>query len=85
MAELARLTLTPAEEVRYQEQLSAILASVELLESLDTRQVEPTSHASLGEALLREDRVIPSLDVEKGLANAPERVGTSFAVPKILE
>ena len=85
VAELARLTLTPAEELRYQEQLSAILASVEQLQRLDTSKVEPTSHASLGESLLRDDAVVPSLDVEKGLANAPARVGTHFAVPKILE
>jgi aspartyl-tRNA(Asn)/glutamyl-tRNA(Gln) amidotransferase subunit C len=85
VAQLARLALTPEEELRYQEQLSAILEAMEQLDALDTRDVEPTSHASFGESVLREDRVKPSLGAEVAVANAPARVGTSFAVPKILE
>ena len=85
VAQLARLSLTPEEEQRYQEQLSAILDAVEQLNALDTTNVAPTSHASFGESLLREDRVRPSLGAEVALANAPAKVGTSFAVPKILE
>ena len=85
VAQLARLALTPEEELRYQEQLSAILDAMEQLNALDTRDVEPTSHASFGESVLREDRVKPSLGAEVAVANAPARVGTSFAVPKILE
>ena len=85
VAQLARLALTPEEELRYQEQLSAILEAMEQLNALDTQNVEPTSHASFGDSLLREDRVKPSLGAEVAVANAPARVGTSFAVPKILE
>ena len=85
VAQLARLAVTPEEELRYQEQLSAILDAMEQLNALDTRDVEPTSHASFGESVLREDRVKPSLGAEVAVANAPARVGTSFAVPKILE
>ena len=85
VAALARLSLTPEEEQRYQSQLSAILDAVEQLRSLDTERVEPTSHATLAGDVLREDQTQPSLAPEKGLANAPAKVGTSFAVPKILE
>ncbi len=85
VAKLARLTLTPEEEQRYQIQLSAILEAVAQLQSIDTEGVEPTSHASLAAGLLREDTVAPSLSPEQALANAPQRSGTSFAVPKILE
>jgi aspartyl-tRNA(Asn)/glutamyl-tRNA(Gln) amidotransferase subunit C len=85
VAQLARLALTPEEEQRYQEQLSAILDAMEQLNALDTENVEPTSHASFGESVLREDRVRPSLGADVAVSNAPARVGTSFAVPKILE
>lgn len=85
VAALARLSLTPEEEQRYVVQLSAVLEAVEKLQELDVSQVEPTSHATLAASLLREDVVRPSLPPERGLANAPARVGTSFAVPKILE
>lgn len=85
VAALARLSLTPEEEQRYQSQLSAILDAVEQLKALDTERVEPTSHATLAGDILRADEAVPSLDPQKGLANAPAKAGTSFAVPKILE
>ncbi len=85
VATLARLSLTPEEEERYATQLSAVLEAVAQLQELDVSGVEPTSHATLAASLLREDATRPSLPPDKALANAPARVGTSFAVPKILE
>ncbi len=85
VATLARLSLTPDEEQRYATQLSAVLDAVTQLQELDVSGVEPTSHATLAASLLREDVTRPSLPSEKGLANAPSKVGTSFAVPKIIE
>ena len=85
VATLARLSLTPAEEQAYAQQLSAILDAVAQLQALDLTGVVPTSHASLGSSLLREDAQQPSLPSERALANAPARDGSSFAVPKILE
>ncbi len=85
VATLAHLALTPEEEAKMQEQLSAILAAVETLRELDTSSVEPTSHVGSAVGAWREDKVVPTLPVEKALANAPARVGTSFAVPRILE
>ena len=83
VAKLARLSLSEDEEGRFQKQLSAILEAFAELGQLDTANVEPTSHASLATSL-REDAVKPSLGTTKALANAPAKVGTSFAVPKIL-
>jgi aspartyl-tRNA(Asn)/glutamyl-tRNA(Gln) amidotransferase subunit C len=85
VATLARLSLSAEEEERYATQLSAVLDAVAQLQELDVSGVEPTSHASLASSLLREDVARPSLPPDKALANAPARVGTSFAVPKILE
>ena len=85
VATLARLSLTPEEEQRYATQLSAILDAVNQLQELDVSGVEPTSHATLASSLLREDVHVPSLPPEKSLANAPAKMGSSFAVPKIIE
>ncbi len=85
VATLAHLALSPEEEARMQEQLSAILEAVETLRELDTSLVEPTSHAANALGNWREDKVQPSLPADKALAAAPARVGTSFAVPRILE
>jgi aspartyl-tRNA(Asn)/glutamyl-tRNA(Gln) amidotransferase subunit C len=35
--------------------------------------------------VLREDRAEPPLPPEEALANAPEREGSAFVVPKVLE
>jgi len=85
VATLARLSLTPEEEQAYAQQLSAILDAVAQLQAVDVTGVVPTSHASLGGSLLREDAQRPSLLPERALANAPERAGTLFCVPKVLE
>src|SRR5262245_31889018 len=85
VANLARLQLSAEEEERFAAQLSAILEAVAELEQADTGQVEPTSHATLAADLLRPDEVRPSMDPERALQNAPAKVGTSFAVPKVIE
>jgi aspartyl-tRNA(Asn)/glutamyl-tRNA(Gln) amidotransferase subunit C len=87
VAVLARLKLTPEEEVGLQGQLSAILDYVKLLEELDVEGVEPMTHAlAAGEpAPLRADEVLPSLAPDEALANAPAREGTWFKVPRIIE
>ncbi len=85
VAALARFTLSPEEEQRYLGQLSAILEAVAELEALDTSGVVPTSHATLGEVLMREDLAQLSTVSTKVLQAAPARVGTHFSVPKILD
>ena len=85
VAGLARLKLTPEEEERYRLQLSAILDSMDLLNELDLTGVAPMSHGSSTSGAARDDVVSEQLSVERGLANAPERSGTSFAIPKVIE
>jgi aspartyl-tRNA(Asn)/glutamyl-tRNA(Gln) amidotransferase subunit C len=87
VAVLARLKLTPEEEVGLQGQLSAILDYVKQLEELDVTGVEPMTHAlAAGDGLLlRADEARPSLPPDEALANAPAREGTCFKVPRIIE
>jgi len=85
VAKLARLEVSPAEREAFAKQLSQILTHVETLKQYDTVGIEPTTTV-LGQVnVFREDVVLPSLPVEKALANAPEREGDGFAVPKIIE
>jgi aspartyl-tRNA(Asn)/glutamyl-tRNA(Gln) amidotransferase subunit C len=87
IAQLARLKLSPDEEVRFQTQLSGILSYVEQLKELDVSGVEPMTHAlAAGEApALRPDEPHRSLAPDEALANAPAREGTWFKVPRIIE
>lgn len=85
VARLARLELTEAEVKEFTGQLGAILAYVEKMNELDTTGVEPLAHCLPISNVFRPDEVRESLGTDKTLANAPERDGSFFAVPKILE
>ena len=77
--------LTDAELERMREQLNGILAYIEKLNELDTNDVEPTSHAVPLVNVMRDDEAGPCLSREDALANAPDRAGEFFRVPRIIE
>jgi aspartyl-tRNA(Asn)/glutamyl-tRNA(Gln) amidotransferase subunit C len=85
IATLARLSLDADEAERMTSQLDAILDYVALLGQLDTTGVEPTAHAVPLRTPLRPDRAVPGLAPELALANAPEREGSAFLVPKVID
>ncbi len=85
VARLARLALSPAEAERLGEQLANILGYIKQLDRLDTRDVVPTSHAVEKGTPFRDDAVRPFGDKEAILANAPDRDGDFFRVPRIIE
>ncbi len=85
VARLARLALSDAEIERMREQLNAILGYIDKLRELDIANVEPTSHAVPLVNVMREDEVVPCLPQDQMLANAPDRVGELFRVPRIIE
>ncbi|HVP11567.1 MAG TPA: Asp-tRNA(Asn)/Glu-tRNA(Gln) amidotransferase subunit GatC [Phycisphaerae bacterium] len=85
IAHLARLKLTEAEIARFGEQLGSILDYMQKLNEADTTRVEPTAHPLPVCNVFREDEPGAPMDVEKVLANAPDKVSTYFKVPKVLE
>ena len=85
VARLARLALTDAELETMREQLNAILAHIDALRAVDTRGIEPTSHAVPQFNVMRDDEPRPCLPAEEMLANAPDRAGEFFRVPRIIE
>jgi len=85
VAKLARLDLTDAEVAEFAGQLNAILEYVEKMNELDTEGAEPLAHCLPISNCFRADVVKESLGTEKTLANAPQRDGDFFKVPKILD
>ena len=85
VARLARLSLTDEELERTREELDAILAYIDKLRELDVEGVEPTSHAVPLVNVMRDDEITPVLSQEAALANAPDRAGELFRVPRIIE
>ena len=85
VARLARLALTGAELETMREQLNAILAHIDALRAVDTAGIEPTSHAVPQFNVMRDDEPRPCFPQEEMLANAPDRSGAFFRVPRIIE
>ena len=85
VAVLARLRLTSEEKSRFAQEMDDILEYMDKLDQLDTAQIAPFTHPLDAEDALREDSVINQPDPEALLANAPDRDGTFFKVPKIIE
>ncbi len=85
VAQLARLSLSGEETRRFQEQLGQVLSYVDQLGELNLEGIEPTAHAVARANVFREDEVVPSLDVNEALKNAPLRANDLFMAPKVVE
>jgi aspartyl-tRNA(Asn)/glutamyl-tRNA(Gln) amidotransferase subunit C len=85
VARLARLALSDAELERMRAELSTILAHIDTLAALPTEGVEPTAHAVPLVNVMREDEPRPCFLQAEMLANAPDRAGELFRVPRIIE
>jgi aspartyl-tRNA(Asn)/glutamyl-tRNA(Gln) amidotransferase subunit C len=85
VARLARLLLSPADKERMRRELDGILSYIDKLRALDTEGVEPTAYAVPMTNVMREDLPRPSFPRDEMLANAPDRSGELFRVPKIIE
>jgi aspartyl-tRNA(Asn)/glutamyl-tRNA(Gln) amidotransferase subunit C len=85
VALLARLKLSADEERSLQEDMSSILAYVDKLNELDTAEVPPTAQVGDPGTPTRADEVTNRPAAEQMVANAPQRQGTFFKVPKIIE
>jgi aspartyl-tRNA(Asn)/glutamyl-tRNA(Gln) amidotransferase subunit C len=85
IADLARLQLTPEEEIRFSQQLSAVLEYAGRLKEVDTSRIPPTSSVLPLAARLRPDLVRPSPARETILGNAPAEEEGMFRVPPVLD
>lgn len=84
VAKLARLALTDEEIERFGKQLGDLLGHVNALRELDTGTVPATAQVVESRNVMREDTLQPCLDRERVLAEAPQRQGPFFRVPRII-
>jgi aspartyl/glutamyl-tRNA(Asn/Gln) amidotransferase C subunit len=85
VALLARLELSPQDENRLRTDLDEMLAYVDKLNELDTKNVAPTTQVGEAGTPMRDDEVTNRPDADAILANAPSRDRNYFKVPKIIE
>ena len=81
---LSRIELADAEVEPFSRQLTHILQSFDKIQQLDTDDVEPLVHPIELHNVLADDVVVPGLTSEQALANAPQRDGDYFRVPKVI-
>ncbi len=85
LSELSRLRLPEEEKAAMTTELERILAYMDTLNQLDTKDVEPMSHVFPVKNVMRPDTVEPSADRAELLANAPVPDQEAFLVPKTVE
>ncbi|MCL2880820.1 MAG: Asp-tRNA(Asn)/Glu-tRNA(Gln) amidotransferase subunit GatC [Treponema sp.] len=85
LEDLTFLTLSDNEKVRMAADLQKILNDVSRLSEVNTDGVPECIHPFDTVNVFREDKVIPSLDREVLLANAPSRNDEMFAAPRTVD
>mgnify|MGYP001765873356 CR=1 FL=1 len=85
IAELARLKLSPDEEARYREQLSAILDYAARLRAVDTTAIPPTATVLPLDAPLRPDVPRRGVGRDQILSNASDTADGMFCIPPIFD
>ena len=85
IAFLARIKISDAERETLATELNGIIDWVEQLNEVDTKNVKPMTSVTEMLGPQRPDQVTSGDFSEKILANAPERVGNFYTVPKVVE
>lgn len=85
IARLSRIRLEEEDLPRLQGELSAILGWIEQLNEVDVRNIAPLAGAATVALRPRADVITDGNIQEQVLANAPDRVGPFYTVPKVVE
>ncbi len=85
IANLARIRVEDHELASLANELNGILGWIEQLNEVNVDGVEPLTGAQQMALKMREDVVTDGGYPEKVLANAPDRAGDFYAVPKVVE
>ena len=85
LQKLSKFRLSDKEKEKYCAELSETISALSIIDEVDTSKVEITYANVLDISELRQDIIIPSMDREKLLANAPEKTDSAYLVPGVIE
>jgi len=85
IAALARIKLTPAEEARHAETVSAVLDYMKILNEVDTAGVEETAQVTGLKNVTREDKPRSAENKKELMAQMPEKESDELSVPGVFE
>lgn len=83
VAKLAKLELTSDEVGKFKEQLSEVLNYFQILNEVETNEIEPTSQVTGLENVFRTDKVRPCQTQEEALSGTSSKDKGMFKVEKI--
>ena len=84
VAWLAKIELSQDEKELFTKQFNTILEYFEVINEIDTEDVQPTTQMVEAISVLREDEVQPSLSINEALSNTTHRERRFFKAPKII-
>ena len=85
VARLARVGVTDADVEKFQQQLSTIIETFDVLRQIDTTDVPPTTHTLPLENVMGDDEPTDSLLPVEVLLNAPQQQEGYLRVRAVLE
>ncbi len=85
IAKLARIRVEDWQAAQLEHELNGILGWIEQLNEVDVEGIEPLTGGGQMAMKMREDVVTDGGIRDLVLANAPEREGEFYAVPKVVE
>jgi len=85
VAELARIGLEPETVAEVTRRIGDILAMIDRMQAVDTRDVAPMAHPLDAVQRLREDEVTEPDRRDAFLALAPQAEGGLYLVPRVIE
>jgi aspartyl-tRNA(Asn)/glutamyl-tRNA(Gln) amidotransferase subunit C len=85
LAELSKLSFSEQEENEMVDGLNEMLAFVDKLKELDTKDVEPLVFMNEQTDVLREDVIEAPISQAEALKNAPSKDMYYFRVPKVIK
>ena len=84
IAKLSKLSFEEEEIEKFQVELNDILKYIDMLNEVDTSEVQPLVHINDVVNNFREKEEKSSIEIEKVLLNAPESAENAIVVPKLL-
>lgn len=85
IAKLANLALSKEEKTLFEKQLEEILGYVTQVESVETKDVEPTFNISVNRNIMRQDQIASSLTQEEATANSKNKKNGYFVTKGVFE
>jgi aspartyl-tRNA(Asn)/glutamyl-tRNA(Gln) amidotransferase subunit C len=84
LAKLAKLRFDEKSSLSMQKDFKKILAFVDKLSEINTKNVEPLKYLSEEQDVLRDDKKIENLSQEDALKNVPKKDSDYILVPKVI-